>query len=86
MKKLMALICVLSASLSLFSFACCGEEKKTEVKGDTETVIADFESWAPSFQLMRLINGFGKVTENNDAAYVKSGSSSAKLPHLSQKI
>ena len=67
MKKLLSII--LSAFIlctAAGAFAACGGEEQTQAPQPRDVVLADFETWAPSFQLMRLINGFGKVTRNSD--------------------
>ena len=84
MKKTTAAAFAAGMVLCSVAFTACKTEGNSATKGqeDTYTVIADFESWAPSFQLMRIMNGFGKVTENNDGAFVRSGKGSAKLQPL----
>lgn len=42
-------------------------------------VIADFESWAPDFQTLKLSYGFGDIQRNNVQKFVKSGSASARI-------
>lgn len=42
----------------------------------------DFEEYNPDFQLIRLDQTFGKVSQNDDKAYVKSGKYSAKVQPL----
>ncbi len=46
---------------------------------DNQVVLADFEEWAPDFQLLRLREEFGAIDVNTDTAFVKSGNQSAKL-------
>lgn len=85
MKKFAALIFALcfTAGGGVVAFSgCAAEEENLGGEGETVTVIADFETWGPSFQLMRLLNGFGKVSENTEADFVKNGSGSAKLQPL----
>ncbi len=52
---------------------------KAEVKDPNTIILADFESWGPSFQTIGLYNSFGKVSRNEDKQYVKSGNYSALL-------
>lgn len=59
----------------------CKSEKK-DVAETKEVVVCNFEQWAPDFQLIRLINNFGRVTQNDNVDYVKSGKFSAKLQPL----
>ena len=40
---------------------------------DNQVVLADFEEWAPDFQLLRLREEFGAIDVNTDTAFVKSG-------------
>jgi hypothetical protein len=73
LSTILALSCFLSASLF---FGC----DKEGVKGNgKEIVFADFENWAPNFQLMKVYNEFGRVTRNKNSAFVKSGKCSARL-------
>ena len=79
MKKIFGLMLSFVLLFSLFSFVGCNEN---ESKGDTqagEVVIADFEKWAPDFQIMRPMNSFGVVSVNEDPQYVHGGEASAKL-------
>ena len=80
---------VLAFGLSLFmtvgvfsSLGACNEPSAEEQTNETEITFANFEQWGPDFQLLRLINNFGKVTRNEDKAFVKEGNYSAKLQPL----
>lgn len=90
MKKILALsLSVLTCFGSLGWIAGCNSSSSTDEEENKEIVsteeeskeiiFANFEQWGPDFQLMRLINNFGKVTRNEDANYVKEGKYSAKL-------
>lgn len=78
MKKIinyLLLIVMLGGCAATF-FGCGG----APVPSDNLTVtIADFEEWAPGFQLMKLMDNFGAVTVNENAEFVKEGKRSAKL-------
>lgn len=82
MKKFLSLI--LSGLVFAGVLAATGCKPKDENKQDKyeEIVLADFERWAPDFQIMRLMGKFGAVDVNTDAKYVKSGKQSAKLSVL----
>lgn len=85
MKKLVIVALLACILLSSAPLSACGKaDDKTDVKhaGDSVSVIADFESWNPSFSLCRILGGFGKVSENTDERYVKTGKGSAKLQPL----
>ena len=58
------------------AFVGCNEQKSSD---GNKIVVADFEQWAPDFQLMKIYGRFGKVTRNSDKKYVNSGNYSAKL-------
>lgn len=45
----------------------------------SKVVLADFEEWAPDFQILRTMENFGAVDVNENTDYVKSGKQSAKL-------
>lgn len=55
-----------------------GCAKKQLAVGD-EVILANFEQWAPDFQILRVAKGFGAVTPNEDIRYVHGGKASAKL-------
>ncbi len=84
MKKLTSVFLAITTSLSLFStFGCSGEEEALKTEANPkQIVLADFESWAPSFQMMTVYDHFGRVTQNKDTNFVKSGKASAKLQPL----
>lgn len=83
MKKFLIFFLVFLISLGSVSLVGC---KKTDEVSDTEIQIADFENWAPDFQLLRLFNNFGKVTRNSDKKYVFEGEYSAKLQPIGEYI
>lgn len=62
-------------------FGGCGTSKENTNSGgnDNQVALADFEEWAPDFQLLRLREEFGAIDVNMDTAFVKSGNQSAKL-------
>ena len=87
MKKLISaalFACILLSAVPLS--ACVNKNDEHEVEtpagGDQVSVLADFETWNPSFSLCRILGGFGKVSENTDEKYVKTGKGSAKLQPL----
>lgn len=79
MKKLINILLALILGLSTIAFGGCKTATQSGKKNDSEIILADFEQWAPDFQLISLHNKFGKITRNEDAKYVKSGKYSAKL-------
>ncbi len=89
MKKILS--CLL-ALISLFSMASCAilpqkdsgassNSGKEPVKTGNVGVVnfLDFEEYNPDFQLFIGGQGFGKISQNSDLAYVKSGKYSAKV-------
>ncbi len=83
LKKIAAL--ALSLCFIVPLCGCAGKTENTENVESNVITVADFEQWAPDFQLMRVMPNFGKVTENTDANFVKSGKSSAKVQVLGGK-
>lgn len=67
------------AGSMLFSSCDKGKENSAPAGKDNQAVLADFEEWAPDFQLLRLREEFGAIDVNTDTAFVKSGNQSAKL-------
>ena len=64
----------------------CAEKPEEKETPETNTIkIADFEQWEPDFGLMRVMPSFGKVSENRDENFVKSGKASAKIQPLGGK-
>ena len=55
----------------------CGSDNGT--KNANQVVLADFEEWAPDFQILRLREEFGAIEVNSNPEFVKSGKQSAKL-------
>lgn len=74
-------VLLLSLITSLLFTGCNDNKAQTtdEAKDPNEIVIADFENWGPSFQTICLYDSFGKVTRNENPAFVKSGKYSAHL-------
>ena len=59
----------------------CAEKPEENETPETNTIkIADFEQWEPDFGLMRVMPSFGKVSENRDENFAKSGK--ASRPYL----
>lgn len=74
-------------SMGLFvSFSGCSSTNDNSTKNSDEASrvveFADFETFNPDFQLLRLEHGFGRVDVNKNPAYVKSGETSAQLRPL----
>lgn len=64
----------------------CAEKPDEPETPETNMIkIADFEQWEPDFGLMRVMPSFGKVSENRDENFVKSGKASAKIRPLGGK-
>ena len=84
MKKKLLTLTALGAvcALTAVAGACSagGGDSSTQTPERARVVtIADFEEWAPSFQLIRTGQTFGAIHVNKDLAYVKSGKQSALL-------
>lgn len=91
MRKSSAILLSAILSLSTVSFVGCGggggEQSSSDAPVESKIIsLADFEEWAPDFQLLRLFNNFGKVTRNSDAEYVYEGKYSAKLQPIGEYI
>ena len=78
MKKIKSiLLCLLALTVSIGCFSGCQDGDSTA--GDGDITMLDFEQWGPDFQLCRISLGFGKVSVNTDANYVKEGKQSCKI-------
>ncbi len=83
MKKILNILLAGMLGMSAIAFGGCNTELQSNEQNGTsnanEIVLANFEQWAPDFQLISLHNKFGKISRNEDVKYVKSGKYSAKL-------
>lgn len=83
MKKYFSFMLVLLLTLGIVSsLGSCNKKNEEPAPTKGEITIADFEEWAPDFQLIRVNANFGKVSRNEDKAFVKNGSYSAKIQPL----
>ena len=81
MRKIASLLLIAVSLTTTMTFAGCKKEKTEESKPQT-VMFADFEQWAPDFQLMRVMSNFGAVSVNEDTEFVHGGKASAKLQPL----
>ena len=83
-KKISLLLLALFIMTMSASLIACKD--KTPADPDAalkqDVTLCDFEEWAPDFQTIRFMNGFGRVSKNEDKTYVKSGNFSARLDPL----
>ncbi len=83
MKKILNILLAGMLGASAIAVSGCKDESQSGEQNATgnanEIVLADFEQWAPDFQLMSVHNKFGKISRNEDPKYVKSGKYSARL-------
>lgn len=85
MKRFLTVALATIGLLTSVSFSACEDkEKSTPAKKSLTTTLVDFEEWAPDFQNIRMLTGFGVITRNSDEKYVKSGKYSAKLQPMGQ--
>jgi len=80
-KKISLLLLALFIMTMSASLIACKD--KTPADPDAalkqDVTLCDFEEWAPDFQTIKFMNGFGRVSKNEDKTYVKSGNFSARL-------
>lgn len=76
MNKKIFLLLPLACSLLA---GCHTKNEKKEKADDSVQYIADFESWGPDFQIIKMNYKFGKITRNDVKKYVKKGNYSAKV-------
>ncbi len=83
-KKISLLLLALFIMTMSASLIACKD--KTPADPDAalkqDVTLCDFEEWAPDFQTIKFMNGFGRVSKNEDKTYVKSGNFSARLDPL----
>lgn len=75
-KKLAYLLPLVTCLVSGCSFF---EKEPDEPAFNGEVNLFNFDGWGPGYQTVVLINNFGRVSENYDTKYVKSGNGSALL-------
>ncbi len=76
--KLVLASTLLAAAVGLgVAGVACGSDNGTQ--NANQVVLADFEEWAPDFQILRLREEFGAIEVNSNPEFVKSGKQSAKL-------
>ena len=80
MKKILPLL--LTAIVLPGLASCNNNQKQKESKVE---MIADFEQWGPDFQTIRITYGFGRIEQNEDKKFVKSGDYSALVRPLGDK-
>ena len=82
-KKFLSVLSVTAvAAAGVFSLAACdgdGKQGADETKVPTEVTLAGFESYEDGLQMMRMLQGFGKISLNDNKTYVSQGEKSAKL-------
>lgn len=90
MKKIVNILLAGMLGTSAIAFGGCktdgGSAQPSETGNANEVVLANFEQWAPDFQLITVHNKFGKISRNEDAKYVKSGKYSARLQPVGAQI
>lgn len=84
MKKLNKWFSLLLATATVFSLGACKKEESRKIgeNAGATIVFRDFENWGPDFQTTQLMLNFGKVSRNEDLAYVRSGVYSCKIQPL----
>ena len=86
MKKWIKAAALTLAAVSVLTFGACKEPAEDPDAALKENVLLNnFEGWAPDLQLARFMNGFGKISLNDDAQYVSKGEKSARLDPLGWK-
>lgn len=80
MKRMLAFVFAFAMSFSVT--ACGGGSGTGETDFEDTVTLADFEQWAPDFQLLRPMNNFGAIDVNENAEYVKGGKASALVRPL----
>lgn len=87
-KKCIKIFSFLMGICCLAAVGCMNEDSSqssdTPKNETNNNVICDFEEWDQDFSLLKVFNTFGKITKNEDATYVKSGMSSAKIQPMGQ--
>ena len=85
-KLLILILSIISALCFVFALGCEETPKDDDKIDDSERpftiVVADFEEWAPDFQLIRTVESFGNMHVNKDMQFVKSGKQSLQIHPL----
>ena len=85
MKKLISRLIVLVMCFSLSSLVACDNEESTTT--ETQKVLWNgFEYFDRDVQLIRIFNEFGKLDQNDNPEYVRSGKKSLKITPLGSRV
>ena len=84
MKKILFFIAfIVALNATLFAIGCGSSEaadpEKYPKKPSGEFTLYDFEQYAPDFELIHISTGFGRLSQNIEEQYVKSGKASLKI-------
>ena len=83
MKKIIKLISLLLSVVLLFGVTACSKSKDQE---SDRVVINDFEVFDRDIQLINVFNRFGRLEQNTDAKFVKSGENSLHIQPFGGRI
>lgn len=82
-KKFLSALCVAAfVCVGALALIACdgGKQNETgETAARTEVMLAGFNGYEDGFQMIRMLQGFGKISLNEDEKYVTEGTGSAKL-------
>lgn len=82
-KFLTATFLILMTTFVSTVLVSCKDKPTEQVDPAKQDVLfADFEAWAPDLQMARHMNGFGKLSLNEDKTYVSHGEKSVRLDPL----
>lgn len=78
---------ILSGILALSALGCTAcKDSEPPAATDGKTLMNGFETFDRDVQLIRLFNEFGRVEQNSDKQYVRSGEKSLKLAPLGARL
>lgn len=81
-KFLTATFLIMTTCVSTVLVSCKDKPTEQVDPAKQDVLFADFEAWAPDLQMARHMNGFGKLSLNEDKTYVSHGEKSVRLDPL----
>lgn len=82
--KLRKICCIIFALIFTFAFSACGNGGDSKVK--SAKLMNGFELFDRDVQTVKLFNSFGRIEQNDNLEYVKSGSSSLHIQPFGGRI
>lgn len=84
-KRLFSFASVFCILIAMFAAAGCNGQKETSGGAPESVLMNGFEYFDRDVQIIRMFNEFGRIDQNSDPEYVRSGEKSLKLTPLGSR-